>query len=220
MVSSAGLGKLLHCKREGPSEEGEGAASSRRSLTFSPEEVVASAGIGEEALVDFLHENYPSFFAEAADAADATLALSTADLFQARFLQRSALAPYAQSVAARGVLHSNRHPVSGHWLPLYKPVGAAVRKEAEALQARVQAAFPGTATCQARALMAQSLALHPRLHELSREQQSCVRDMARFPARLHGQRTASRFGPGVPPQPHSPLLPATSRDVALAGAAL
>ena len=119
----------------------------RGPLSFVPEEVVGAAGLGEHQLLDFLSENYLTFFSEMDEVASAADALSLGESLVANWhpgdaggdnlvgvgggrLGKGATGGgrYAVSVATRGLLYENKHPVHPSWVPLVAPRGKEVRK--------------------------------------------------------------------------------------------
>jgi len=154
------IGKILHNKRlprplpsfprsDEAGEQGGGARSGvgvpgdgdlRGPLSFEPEKVVAAGALSEHQLLDFLNENYLSFFSDMHDVAAASDALSLSENFTANWhpgdtggehlgRQRKGATGggrYAVSVATRALLYENKHPVS-KWAPIFAPRGKEVR---------------------------------------------------------------------------------------------
>ncbi|KAL5752461.1 hypothetical protein ACOSP7_022646 [Xanthoceras sorbifolium] len=133
------LGKFLHNKREtenvaGMDEDAFHVMGKFSRLPFkmdAPEKVLCQAHGQARPVADFLHENVLEFISEEAmeDASAVASYLGDADLLFASF--RGILARYneaenvlqsaAASVAVRGVLFGNSHPLPSRWHAIRKP---------------------------------------------------------------------------------------------------
>jgi cell cycle checkpoint protein len=185
-VIFSALGRVLHCKREPSTEDGV-----RGKLSFVPEDVVQEAQIGEGTLCDFLHYNYPSFFGEICDVAEAADCLSDADILHSNWEGRATLAGYAGSIASRGLLHSNTQVIS-EFRALHKPP----RWQDEALAKRDNAMALFGVKGGSKMLLTEVI---PMLGKRGMEwgmgdaEKSCVRELTTFEAIASGRRDASRF---------------------------
>ena len=192
------LGKILHQKRLPrplPSFLVEGGGSRalsdvgapgdddlRGPLAFVPEDVVAQAALGENQLLDFLNENYLTFFSDIDEAADAADALSISENFASSWhsvdtdherhgRQRRGAASggkYAVSISTRGLLYANKHPLHPKWAPLIAPRGKQARSAADTTLNHARTSFSAEAKlCSTRRLMSLDLPYHPQARERS-----------------------------------------------------
>ncbi|XP_041094175.1 cell cycle checkpoint protein RAD17 isoform X1 [Polyodon spathula] len=108
------LGKILHFKRE-PRTEPELphlpdhlSEHERDPLLVDPEMVTEKCHMSGELFNMYLHQNYLEFFSNIEDVVRASEYLSDADFLTAEWSSRSSLREYSASVAARGMIHSNK----------------------------------------------------------------------------------------------------------------
>lgn len=133
------LGKFLHNKRESENAiaPGQEAFLVRERLTRlplkmdAPERVLCQAHVQARPVVDFLHENVLDFLSEEAidDASAVASYLSDSDFLLAAhrgmlatsYEAGNVLQSAAASVAARGVLFGNSHPLASRWHAIRRP---------------------------------------------------------------------------------------------------
>jgi len=129
------------------SVEGGGGASDGASAIddFSPEAIVESSALEEPTAADFLHQNYPDFFGEVEDLADAAGYLSDANTIADAYRRarwQTSLLGYISSVAGRGVTAVNQHPTYSRSLrAIRKPQVYAVDRQVTERKQRAAAAF-------------------------------------------------------------------------------
>lgn len=103
-----------------------------------------SCALEEPSAAAFLHQNYPDYFGEIEDLADAANFLSDASALaeaQRRHPWQTPLLPYVASLAGRSVITHNRHPAPSRRSQIRKPQLFAVEREAVERARRAVAAF-------------------------------------------------------------------------------
>uniref|UniRef100_A0A8C3VQE9 Cell cycle checkpoint protein RAD17 n=1 Tax=Catagonus wagneri TaxID=51154 RepID=A0A8C3VQE9_9CETA len=136
------LGKILYCKRASLTELHSPRLPShlseyeRDTLLIQPEEVVEMSHMPGDLFNLYLHQNYIDFFVEVDDLVRASEFLSFADILSGDWNTRSLLREYSTSIAARGVIHSNRARGFAHcqaggssFRPLHKPQWFLISKK-------------------------------------------------------------------------------------------
>jgi cell cycle checkpoint protein len=89
---------------------------------LSAEVIIEQAPVGPSTFTLFLQENYLPFFSELDDVVAATEFFSDADVLNSTSWEHRHISQlYSSAVAARGLVHSNLHPATGSWRPLFKP---------------------------------------------------------------------------------------------------
>eukprot|EP00050_Salpingoeca_kvevrii_P019816 m.91017 g.91017 ORF g.91017 m.91017 type:complete len:636 (-) comp8584_c0_seq2:147-2054(-) len=131
------LGKVLHCKREGPVTTAlpKWQASHERSplaLKMPLERTLELACTPATTFNLFLLENFHNFFSDVDEMAQALDYLSNADLL-AQWEQTESLSPYVGIVGSLGVMHSNEHPAASKWCPIRKSLARDVETKADTL---------------------------------------------------------------------------------------
>lgn len=99
---------------------------------YDPEQVLDDAHAEPASFLAFLHQNYPPFFGNIEDAAEALGTLSDCDRFLPWMqddLSRTYLADCAASVAVRGFLQFNRNPIRTGWRPIRGPESYSIAEE-------------------------------------------------------------------------------------------
>ena len=175
-------------------------------MAFVPEDVVAQAALGENQLLDFLNENYLTFFSDIDEAADAADALSISENFASSWhsvdtdherhgRQRRGAASggkYAVSISTRGLLYANKHPLHPKWAPLIAPRGKQARSAADTTLNHARTSFSAEAKlCSTRRLMSLDLPYHPQAQERSGRGSSghgWTGESARMAQLSHGQQ--------------------------------
>lgn len=135
------LGKILHFKRE-PRIEPELphlpdrlSDHERDPLLVDPEMVTEKCHMSGELFNMYLHQNYLEFFTNIEDVVRASEYLSDADFLTTEWSSRSALREYSASVAARGMIHSNKARAFASsqtgvgFKPLHKPQWLLINKK-------------------------------------------------------------------------------------------
>lgn len=127
------LGKILYCKRESydssqaPKLPPHLTDHQRDKLLVDPELVIERSHMSGEFFNLYLHQNYPDFFSDVEDIAQASEYLSDADFLTAEWSSRSTMLEYGTSVATRGLMHSNSSRAKANsqstagFRPLHKP---------------------------------------------------------------------------------------------------
>lgn len=136
------LGKILYCKRasltelDSPRLPAHLSEYERDTLLVHPEEVVEMSHMPGDLFNLYLHQNYVDFFTDIDDLVRASEFLSFADMLSSDWSTRSLLREYSTSVAARGVIHSNRargfarcQGGGASFRPLHKPQWFLVNKK-------------------------------------------------------------------------------------------
>jgi len=111
---------------------------------FSPEAIIESSAFEEPSAAAFLHQNYPEFFSEIQDLAEAAGCLSDASFVADAHRRRpwqTQLLPYVASLAGRGVVSRNHHPAPSRQHPVRKPHLYAVERDAADRAKRIANAF-------------------------------------------------------------------------------
>ncbi|KAM5264382.1 LOW QUALITY PROTEIN: cell cycle checkpoint protein RAD17 [Ctenodactylus gundi] len=136
------LGKILYCKRApltlsvSPQLPSHLSEHERDPLLVQPEEVVEMSHLPGDLFNLYLHQNYVAFFTDVDDLVRASDFLSFADILSGDWNTRCLLREYSTSVAARGVMHSNRARGAAHcqgggssFRPLHKPQWFLIHKK-------------------------------------------------------------------------------------------
>ncbi len=76
--------------------------------------------VAEGTACALLHHNYLQYFSDIDDVCEATSWLSDSDLVYAKWDSGQTLRGYAGSIAARGLLFANKHPVQNKFTPLHR----------------------------------------------------------------------------------------------------
>lgn len=130
------LGKILYCKRDTTSCTDvlppHISGHIRAALLVNPEEVVEQTQVSPELFILYLHQNYVNFFEDIDELVPCTKYLCDADILERgktlnepQMMLQSCVA----SVACRGIMHSQIHPITGKWRPLHKPQWLSVKKQ-------------------------------------------------------------------------------------------
>lgn len=99
---------------------------------YNPEEILQQARANPSPFLAFLHHNYPEFFGDIDDVANALECLSDADSLMSWMqddLSRNTLGECAASMVTRGFLYYNRNPIQKGWRPIRGPDSFTVCKE-------------------------------------------------------------------------------------------
>eukprot|EP00741_Cyanophora_paradoxa_P001079 tig00000455_g1040.t1 len=143
------LGKVLHCKRAPAppgAPPGPGDAPPRGPPDFDVNRLLERLPASTSAVIAFLHQNYPPFFEEPDDFAEAADALAEADVLSRFALSYgggagvSQAAAYAAPLAVRGVMAANWHPARPKFQPITGPRVFANDRAARETAAAVRAA--------------------------------------------------------------------------------
>jgi DNA polymerase III delta prime subunit len=111
---------------------------------FVPEAVIESSTLEEPSAAAFLHQNYLDCFGDVDELAEAAEALSDAHVLaeaQRRRPWQTALLPYVASLAARGVITPNRHPIPARFPAVRKPQLFQVERDALERKRKAAASF-------------------------------------------------------------------------------
>lgn len=99
---------------------------------YNAEDLLEDARAEPVSVLEFLHHNYLEFFGDIEDVVDALDCLSHADCllpWRQDHLSRTGLWDCAASVATRGFLFHNLHPVQSGWRPIRGPESYEIAKE-------------------------------------------------------------------------------------------
>eukprot|EP00960_Hanusia_phi_P041883 755192-Hanusia_phi.AAC.4 len=209
------LGKVLHKKpstAQNSSSDSQNDLASEKSSdegngTANLEDVVEKAGLTEKTLLDYLFENFPTFYSEIEDIAEASSYLSEAELVASSWNLNDR--PYhddsmsgraatnssrcAISIACRAIPCCNKHAVKAKFVPLCKPTMFSVDAFANRMRSEVGRAFSSSKTED---LLVNVLPLHPHRFSshstsngLSASQRSCLQELTFFSFK-HGQASS------------------------------
>ncbi|EKX55449.1 Rad24 DNA damage checkpoint protein [Guillardia theta CCMP2712] len=199
------LGKILHKKSsptQNPSEASQDEVNPNKGTeiaagTGNLEEVVEKAGLTEKILLDYLFENFPTFYSEIEDIAEACCYLSEAELVASSWNPSDN--PYhndnmsgkaatnasrcAVSISCRAIPLCNKHAVKAKFVPLCKPTMFSVENYANRMKSEVVRAFSTARTDD----LVNMLPLHPLRFAsyrtdvgLTAIQRSCLQELTSF----------------------------------------
>jgi len=155
-------GELQGQQQPRPQQSADGSASGSQELQgdgFEPEQVLQASALEDAIAACFLQQNYLHFFSDVDELADAANYMSDAAvLMHAQRLRpwQTPLLPYVSSLAARGVVTTNRHPAPSRFTALTRPQSFTVEKTSTERRQRLLAAF--MPACDDHASASQNLA--------------------------------------------------------------